>query len=46
MRTCPVPSGDANRDNMSAIATQTGGMVFEATTTSHQSIFAQIRGYQ
>ena len=31
---------------MGAIATLTGGTVFDATTTSLQTIFKQIRGYQ
>jgi hypothetical protein len=31
---------------MAAIATQTGGTVFNAETTSLQTIFKQIRGYQ
>jgi Ca-activated chloride channel family protein len=42
----PVLFGDASKDAMTAIATQTGGTVFDATTTSLLSIFKQIRGYQ
>jgi Ca-activated chloride channel homolog len=46
VHTYPVLFGDANKDAMNAIATQTGGAVFDATATSLQTIFKQIRGYQ
>jgi Ca-activated chloride channel family protein len=46
VHTYPVQFGDANKDAMSAIATQTGGTLFDATVTSLQTIFKQIRGYQ
>jgi Ca-activated chloride channel homolog len=42
----PVLFGDSSKDAMTAIATLTGGSVFDATTTSLQTIFKQIRGYQ
>jgi Ca-activated chloride channel homolog len=42
----PVLFGDASKDAMTEIATQTGGTVFDATTTSLLTIFKQIRGYQ
>jgi Ca-activated chloride channel family protein len=46
VHTYPVLFGDASRDAMAAIATETGGTLFDATTTSLQTIFKQIRGYQ
>lgn len=46
VHTYPVLFGEANNDAMAAIATQTGGSLFDATTTSLQLIFKQIRGYQ
>jgi Ca-activated chloride channel family protein len=46
VHTYTVLFGEAERDAMSAIATLTGGSVFDATTTSLQTIFKQIRGYQ
>jgi len=46
VHTYPVLFGDASRDAMGAIATETGGTLFDATTTSLQTIFKQIRGYQ
>jgi Ca-activated chloride channel family protein len=46
VHTYPVLFGDANRDAMNTIASQTGGTVFDATATSLQTIFKQIRGYQ
>jgi Ca-activated chloride channel family protein len=46
VHTYPVLFGDANKDAMGAIASQTGGTMFDATTTSLQTIFKQIRGYQ
>ena len=42
----PVLFGDASKDAMTDIAKQTGGTVFDATTTSLLTIFKQIRGYQ
>jgi Ca-activated chloride channel family protein len=42
----PVLFGEANKADMAAIATSTGGTVFDATTQSLQTIFKQIRGYQ
>jgi Ca-activated chloride channel family protein len=46
VHTYPVLFGEGNRDAMNAIASQTGGTVFDATTTALQTIFKQIRGYQ
>ncbi len=46
VHTYTVLFGDANKDAMSSIATLTGGAVFDATTTSLETIFKQIRGYQ
>jgi Ca-activated chloride channel family protein len=46
VHTYPVLFGDANKSDMTEIATLTGGSVFDATTTSLQTIFKQIRGYQ
>jgi Ca-activated chloride channel family protein len=46
VHTYTVLFGDAQKDAMNTIATQTGGSVFDATTTSLQTIFKQIRGYQ
>ena len=46
VHTYPVLFGDASKDAMTAIATQSGGALFDATTTSLQTIFKQIRGYQ
>jgi len=42
----PILFGDSSVDAMTAIATLTGGTVFNATTTSLTTIFKQIRGYQ
>jgi Ca-activated chloride channel homolog len=42
----PVLFGDANKDDMTSIATETGGTLFDATTSSLEAIFKQIRGYQ
>ena len=42
----PVLFGDASKDEMTAIATETGGTLFDATTSSLEAIFKQIRGYQ
>jgi Ca-activated chloride channel family protein len=46
VHTYPVLFGDANKDAMTVIATLSGGTLFDATTTSLQTIFKQIRGYQ
>jgi Ca-activated chloride channel family protein len=46
VHTYAVLFGDANRDAMNTIATLTGGTLFDATTTSLEKIFKQIRGYQ
>jgi Ca-activated chloride channel family protein len=46
VHTYTVLFGDANADAMSSIATETGGSVFNAQTTSLLTIFKQIRGYQ
>jgi Ca-activated chloride channel homolog len=46
VHTYPVLFGDASKDEMSSLATQTGGTVFDATSTSLETIFKQIRGYQ
>ena len=46
VRVYPVLFGDASRDEMGAIATLTGGTVFDATSASLLTVFKQIRGYQ
>ena len=46
VHTYTVLFGDANKDAMNSIATLTGGALFDATTTSLETIFKQIRGYQ
>ena len=46
VHTYTVLFGDANKDAMTDIATLTGGSTFDATSTSLQTIFKQIRGYQ
>lgn len=46
VHTYTVLFGDANKDAMGSIATLTGGALFDATTTSLETIFKQIRGYQ
>ncbi|MGZ6378832.1 MAG: VWA domain-containing protein, partial [Candidatus Limnocylindrales bacterium] len=46
VRTYPILFGEASKDAMTSIATLTGGTLFDATTTSLQTIFKQIRGYQ
>ncbi len=46
VHTYPVLFGEASKDAMTSIATLTGGTLFDATTTSLQTIFKQIRGYQ
>ena len=46
VHTYPVLFGDAKKDEMGDIATTTGGSLFDATSTSLQTIFKQIRGYQ
>ena len=42
----PILFGDGAVSDMKSIATTTGGTVFDAQTTSLDSIFKQIRGYQ
>jgi Ca-activated chloride channel homolog len=46
VHTYPILFGEANKDAMSSIASLTGGTLFDATTTSLETIFKQIRGYQ
>jgi Ca-activated chloride channel family protein len=46
VHTYTVLFGEGSADAMGAIATETGGTVFNAETTSLQTIFKQIRGYQ
>ena len=46
VHTYTVLFGEGSADAMGSIATQTGGAVFNAETTSLQTIFKQIRGYQ
>jgi Ca-activated chloride channel family protein len=46
VHTYPVLFGDSSKTAMTEIATLTGGSLFDATTTSLQTIFKQIRGYQ
>ena len=46
VHTYTVLFGEGSKDAMNAIATLTGGSVFDATTTSLSTIFKQIRGYQ
>jgi Ca-activated chloride channel family protein len=46
VHTYTVLFGEAERDAMDEIASLTGGSVFDATSTSLQTIFKQIRGYQ
>ncbi|HYO44416.1 MAG TPA: substrate-binding and VWA domain-containing protein [Candidatus Limnocylindrales bacterium] len=42
----PVLFGEANTEDMQAIADMTGGRLFDATSQSLADIFKQIRGYQ
>ena len=42
----PILFGDGAVSDMKAIASTTGGTVFDAETASLDSIFKQIRGYQ
>jgi Ca-activated chloride channel family protein len=42
----PILFGDGAVSEMKSIATTTGGTVFDAQSTSLDSIFKQIRGYQ
>jgi Ca-activated chloride channel family protein len=42
----PILFGNANPDEMQAIAAETGGRVFDATSTDLTTVFRQIRGYQ
>ena len=46
VHTYTVLFGEGSADAMATIASQTGGTVFNAETTSLQTIFKQIRGYQ
>ena len=46
VHTYTVLFGSGSKDAMTSIASLTGGSVFDATTTSLQTIFKQIRGYQ
>jgi Ca-activated chloride channel homolog len=46
VHTYTVLFGDANKSDMAAIASTTGGSLFDATSTALQTIFKQIRGYQ
>ncbi len=46
VHTYPVRFGEGSKDAMAEIATLTGGAPFDATSTSLQTIFKQIRGYQ
>jgi Ca-activated chloride channel family protein len=46
VHTYPILFGDANKDAMSSLASLTGGALFDATSTSLETIFKQIRGYQ
>jgi Ca-activated chloride channel family protein len=46
VHTYPILFGEANKDAMGSIASLTGGTLFDATTTSLDTIFKQIRGYQ
>ena len=46
VHTYTVLFGEGSKDAMGAIATLTGGALFDATTTSLETIFKQIRGYQ
>ena len=44
--TFPILFGDAKTDAMQSIADLTGGKLFDAKSTSLESIFKQIRGYE
>jgi Ca-activated chloride channel family protein len=46
VHTYTVLFGDGSADAMNTIASETGGTVFNAQSTSLQTIFKQIRGYQ
>jgi len=46
VHTYTVLFGEGSKDAMGTIATLTGGALFDATTTSLETIFKQIRGYQ
>ena len=46
VHTYTVLFGEGSKDAMASIATLTGGALFDATSTSLQTIFKQIRGYQ
>jgi Ca-activated chloride channel family protein len=44
--TFPILFGDASADAMQSIADQTGGKLFDAKSSSLETIFKQIRGYE
>ena len=46
VRTFTILFGDSSIEEMEAIASETGGRVFDANEASLSSIFKQIRGYQ
>ena len=46
VHTYPIHFGDSSPEALQAIATATGGKLFDAQSTSLQTIFKQIRGYQ
>ena len=46
VHTYPILFGDANKDEMQAIADTTGGRLFDAKSSDLETIFKQIRGYQ
>jgi Ca-activated chloride channel family protein len=46
VHTYPILFGDSSKGAMQAIADKTGGKLFDAQSTSLESIFKQIRGYQ
>ena len=46
MHVFPILFGEANKDEMQAIADKTGGQLFDATSNSLGTVFKQIRGFQ
>lgn len=46
IKTFPIVFGEANPKTMQLLAEQTGGKVFDATSTALEAIFKEIRGYQ
>jgi len=42
----PIVFGDADRDELTAIATVTGGRLFDGNTAALAAVFKEIRGYQ